>query len=125
MKISHYEASKEIRGVLLDDASIMEAVGDNVFPLVADEGTEGDYITLQQDGFIQDTTKMGVARRDPYVYVCVVSADSQRSQDIAGLVVKALEGRYTDPEMEIRLEDDTEEYEAGKYIQVMKFLVRL
>ena len=121
MKISHYEASKEIRGVLLDDASIMEAVGDNVFPLVADEGTEGDYITLQRDGFIQDTTKMG----DPYVYVCVVSADSQRSQDIAGLVVKALEGRYTDPEMEIRLEDDTEEYEAGKYIQVMKFLVRL
>ena len=125
MKISHYEASKEIRGVLLDDASIMEAVGDNVFPLVADEGTEGDYITLQRDGFIQDTTKMGVARRDPYVYVCVVSADSQRSQDIAGLVVKALEGRSTDPEMEIRLEDDTEEYEAGKYIQVMKFLVRL
>ena len=125
MKISHYEASKEIRGVLLDDASIMEAVGDNVFPLVADEGTEGDYITLQRDGFIQDTTKMGVARRDPYVYVCVVSADSQRSQDIAGLVVKALEGRYTDPEMEIRLEDDTEEYETGKYIQVMKFLVRL
>ena len=125
MKISHYEASKEIRGVLLDDASIMEVVGDNVFPLVADEGTEGDYITLQRDGFIQDTTKMGVARRDPYVYVCVVSADSQRSQDIAGLVVKALEGRYTDPEMEIRLEDDTEEYEAGKYIQVMKFLVRL
>ena len=125
MKISHYEASKEIRGVLLDDASIMEAVGDNVFPLVADEGTEGDYITLQRDGFIQDTTKMGVARRDPYVYVCVVSADSQRSQDIAGLVVKALEGRYTDPEMEIRLEDDTEEYEAGKYIQVRKFLVRL
>ena len=125
MKISHYEASKEIRGVLLDDASIMEAVGDNVFPLVADEGTEGDYITLQRDGFIQDTTKMGVARRDPYVYVCVVSADSQRSQDIAGLVVKALEGRSTDPEMEIRLEDDTEEYEAGKYIQVMKLLVRL
>lgn len=125
MKISHYEASKEIRGVLLDDASIVEAVGDNVSPLVADEGTEGDYITLQRDGFIQDTTKMGVARRDPYVYVCVVSADSQRSQDIAGLVVKALEGRYTDPEMEIRLEDDTEEYEAGKYIQVMKFLVRL
>lgn len=125
MKISHYEASKEIRGVLLDDTSIVEAVGDNVFPLVADEGTEGDYITLQRDGFIQDTTKMGVARRDPYVYVCVVSADSQRSQDIAGLVVKALEGRYTDPEMEIRLEDDTEEYEAGKYIQVMKFLVRL
>ena len=123
MKISHYEASKEIRGVLLDDASIMEAVGDNVFPLVADEGTEGDYITLQRDGFIQDTTKMGVARRDPYVYVCVVSADSQRSQDIAGLVVKALEGRYTD--LEIRLGDDTEEYEAGKYIQVMKFLVRL
>lgn len=125
MKISHYEASKEIRGVLLDDASIMEAVGDNVFPLVADEGTEGDYITLQRDGFIQDTTKMGVARRDPYVYVCVVSADSQRSQDIAKLISEAVEGEFADPDMEIRLEDDTEEYEAGKYIQVMKFLVRL
>ena len=125
MKISHYEASKEIRGVLLDDASIMEAVGDNVFPLVADEGTEGDYITLQRDGFIQDTTKMGVARRDPYVYVCVVSADSQRSQDIAKLISEAVEGEFADPDMEIRLEDDTEEYEAGKYIQVMKFLVIL
>ena len=95
MKISHYEASKEIRGVLLDDASIVEAVGDNVFPLVADEGTEGDYITLQRDGFIQDTTKMGVARRDPYVYVCVVSADSQRSQDIAAVSYTHLRAHET------------------------------
>lgn len=52
MKISHYEASKEIRGVLLDDASIVEAVGDNVFPLVADEGTEGDYIYHPATGWI-------------------------------------------------------------------------
>ena len=83
MKISHYEASTAIREILLADPSIVEVLGDKIFPLIADEGTDGDYVTLQRDGFVQGVTKMGIARRDPYVYVCVVSADSQRSQDIA------------------------------------------
>ena len=125
MKISHYEASTAIREILLADPSIVEVLGDKIFPLIADEGTDGDYVTLQRDGFVQVVTKMGIARRDPYVYVCVVSADSQRSQDIAKLISEAVEGEFADPDMEIRLEDDTEEYEAGKYIQVMKFLVIL
>ena len=125
MKISHYEASTAIREILLADPSIVEVLGDKIFPLIADEGTDGDYVTLQRDGFMQGVTKMGIARRDPYVYVSVVSADSQRSQDIAKLISEAVEGEFADPDMEIRLEDDTEEYEAGKYIQVMKFLVIL
>ena len=125
MKISHYEASTAIREILLADPSIVEVLGDKIFPRIADEGTDGDYGTLQRDGFGQGVTKMGIARRDPYVYVCVVSADSQRSQDIAKLISEAVEGEFADPDMEIRLEDDTEEYEAGKYIQVMKFLVIL
>ena len=113
MKISHYEASTAIREILLADPSIVEVLGDKIFPLIADEGTDGDYVTLQRDGFVQGVTKM------------VVSADSQRSQDIAKLISEAVEGEFADPDMEIRLEDDTEEYEAGKYIQVMKFLVIL
>lgn len=125
MKISHYEASTAIREILLADPSVVEVLGDKIFPLIADEGTGGDYVTLQRDGFVQGVTKMGIARRDPYVYVCVVSTDSQRSQDIAKLISEVVEGEFADPNMEIRLEDDTEEYEAGKYIQVMKFLVIL
>ena len=125
MKISHYEASTAIREILLADPSVVEVLGDKIFPLIADEGTDGDYVTLQRDGFVQGVTKMGIARRYPYVYVCVVSTDSQRSQDIAKLISEVVEGEFADPNMEIRLEDDTEEYEAGKYIQVMKFLVIL
>ena len=123
MKISHYAVPTEMKNILLNTPEVTEMVGGNISPVIASEDTEGDYIALQRDGFKQERNKMGLTYRWPFVYVYIVSADSQRSQDIAERVKEALEGKFYDPDIDIYLEDDSEEYESGKYIQVLKFLV--
>lgn len=66
---------------------------------------------------------MGVARQIPTVFVNAVSDDYERSLELASLIYEALEGRFFIPDMNIHLEDSTEDYSEGKYFQVLQFSV--
>lgn len=125
MSMSRFKIPAEMRNILLENQSIVDYVGDNVFSVRSDEGTGGDFISLQRDGFEEERSKMGVARRRPYVYAYIVSSDSWRSQCIACLVEEALECTFRNPDMTIECKDDSEEFESGKFIQVLKFLVTI
>lgn len=113
----------EVRGILLSDEGITDKIGGKIFPIVAPDGTEGDFIIYQRDGYKQEYTKMGVSRQIPIVYVNAVSDDYDRSQELASLIYDALEGSFTDPEMTIHMEDSTEDYADGKYFQVLQFSI--
>lgn len=121
--MNKFKITTEVRGILMSDPEIQKMVGEKIFPLVADTDTDGDFIVYQRDGYKQEYTKMGVARQIPIVFVNAVSSDYDKSQELAGLIYDALEGCFTDPEMTIHLEDSTEDYEDGKYIQVLQFSI--
>lgn len=121
--MNKFKITTEVRGILMSDPEIQKKVDKKIFPLVADTDTEGDFIVYQRDGYKQEYTKMGVARQIPIVFVNAVSSDYDKSQELAGLIYEALEGSFTDPEMTIHLEDSTEAYEDGKYIQVLQFSI--
>lgn len=121
--MSKFKVTTEIRGILLGSPDVFDLVSDKIFPLVAPTDTIGDFIVYQRDGFKQEHTQMGVARQIPIVFVNAVSDDYDRSQELASLIYEALEGTFTDPDMRIHLEDSTEDYEDGKYIQVLQFSI--
>lgn len=113
----------EVRAILLADEKITSLIGKKVFPVVAPNGTEGDCIIYQRDGYKQEYTKVGVARQVPTVFINAVSDDYERSLQLASLVYDALEGEFDNPGMTIHLEDSTEDYFDGKYFQVLQFSV--
>lgn len=113
----------EIRGMLLDSDDICRMVGQKIYPIVAPDGTDGDFIVYQRDGYQQEYSKMGVARQIPIVYVSVISDNYDRSNQIASLIYSALEGRFDNPVMTIHLEDSTEDYVDKKYVQVLQFSI--
>ncbi|MFV0323049.1 MAG: DUF3168 domain-containing protein [Bacteroides xylanisolvens] len=113
----------EIRSILLDSEEITSLIGKKIFPIVAPAKTEGDFIIYQRDGYKQEYTKMSVARQIPTVFVNAVSDDYERSLELASLIYEALEGRFSIPDMNIHLEDSTEDYSEGKYFQVLQFSV--
>lgn len=121
--MNKFKITTEIRAILRESSEITALVGENISPLVSKKGTVGDFITYQRDGYKQEHTKMGVSRQIPIVYVNAVSDDYDRSQDLASLIYEALEGTFTDPDMRIHLEDSAEDYEDGKYIQVLQFSI--
>lgn len=119
-----FKVTNEIRSILLNNGDISAMVGRKVFPVIAPENTDGDFIVYQRDGFREEYTKMGVATQAPVVFVIAVSEDYERSQQLASLIYGALSGEWKDPYMLIRLEDSTEDFADKKYIQVLQFSIK-
>lgn len=113
----------EIRGILLADERITQLVGDNVFPINAKEGTKGDFITYQRDGYFVERNKMGVHGQACKLFVCAVSENYVRSVRLAESIHEALDKEFTAPDMLIRLEDSTEDSVDGKFIQILLFSI--
>ncbi|WP_294481843.1 DUF3168 domain-containing protein [uncultured Bacteroides sp.] len=114
----------DVRDILLTSAEIKSMIDDKIFPLVAPEKTEGDYIVYQRDGYKQDTTKMGVCTQMPLVNVIAVSENYDHSQDLASLIYDTLSGDFANPDIHIELEDSTEDFIDNKYIQVLQFSIK-
>lgn len=119
-----FKITTEMRTILLDSEKIKSLIDEKVFPIIAPESTDGDFIVYQRDGFKQDTTKFGVSCQTPFVNVTAVSGDYDRSQDLASLIYDALSGDFTNPDMYIQLEDSTEDFIDNKYIQVLQFSIK-
>ena len=117
------KVTTEIRSLLLSSPAISALVQDKIFPLVAPTDTQGDFMIYQRDGYKTDYTKMGRYMDKPLVYINAVSDDYDRSQEIASAIYDWLEDDFINPTMRIRLEDSTEDYEDGKFIQVLQFSI--
>jgi len=116
-----FKAGTLIRNILKADTEIFSIVGENIFPLVAPKETVGDIILYQRDEYSKEYTNMGVANEKCKVYVEAISDDYDKSQSLAELINATLEGKHEG--IVIRLEDSTEDYADGKYLQVLLFSV--
>lgn len=121
--ISKFKVTSEIRAILLADEKIVSLVGDNIFPLNAEKDTKGDFIIYMRDEYSIERCKMGIASQKCNVYINAISASYNRSQDLADLIFNALDGVFKNPDIVIHLEDSTEDYADGKYIQVLLFSI--
>ena len=119
MNTSKFKIGTTIRQLLLNDEKIHNAVGDNIFPLIAPEETTGSFIIYQRDEYSKDYTKQGIYEEACIIYITVVADTYDTSQKIAIDVNDLLEN-YTD-NFRIRLTDSTEDYADSKFIQVLKF----
>lgn len=123
---SKFKVTTRIRQKLLNDVDITAIVGEQIYPVIAPLDTTGDFIVYQRDGYGKERTKMGVAETKPSVYISAVSADYDRSQELAYLIDKCLDPKINDPDSDLKvmLTDSSEEYADEKYIQVLLFEIQ-
>lgn len=119
-----FRITAEIQSLLLQNGEIKGIVGGKVFPIMAPEGTDGDFIVYQRDELKQDYTKMGVASQTAVIYVTAVSDSYVRSNNLASLIYDTLSGDFENPDMHIQLEDSTEDFIDKKFIQVLQFSIK-
>jgi hypothetical protein len=121
---SKFKITTKVRNSLLACQEITDLTGENIFPVVAPEDTQGDLIVYQRDKYSKKYNKMGIYEQECRVNVAAISEDYDRSQHLAYLVNEALEGIHTDLGMEVYLDDSTEDFEDNKYIQVLSFNIK-
>lgn len=121
---SKFKITTKVRTALLARTEISEMVGTQVFPVVAPKDTKGDFIIYQRDQYSKDYTKMGVYGQQCRVYINAISEDYDTSQELAYQINESMEGYHEDLNMDVKLIDSTEDFEDGKYIQVLLFDIK-
>lgn len=121
-----FKITTHIRQLLLANPKIIEKIGENIFPLVASKDTKGDIITYQRDAYNKSRDKMGVHSQECFVWINAISDTYDRSQELACLIDETLDGSFTfnGQPIEIWLDDSTEEFEDGKFIQVLLYKIK-
>ena len=98
MSKSVLSAGQMVRDALLADAEIQAAVGTNIFPLAAPNGTKGDYILYAREDGGEEPGQMGNTEETATVTLNVNSVDYDRGLEIAEMVRRVLmtlrKGRY-------------------------------
>jgi hypothetical protein len=119
----------EIRKMLLEDPELNELVGNQIYPIVAPEGTKGDYIVYVRDQYSISRTKQGIYEQSCIVFISCVSESYDTSQKLASSVFNCLDGRHkiTTENLvinSIEMLDSTEDYTGDVYIQTLEFSIK-
>ena len=123
-----WQVGNDIRELLLADDSIVEAVGQNIFPVIAPVDTVGDFILYKREKYSKQWTKMGVVEDDCQISVTVISDNYDNATSIAMMIDNALTGlqyiKDNTVRINIDLVDSTEDFEDNKYFEVLLFRIK-
>ncbi len=117
----------DARAIMLADDSIVGQVGNNIYPLVAAENTVGDFIVYSRERYGKSSVKMGVYEDECRLVVVAISDNYDQAIGLASKIDNALSGQHIVHDgikLSFILEDSTESYEDGKYIETLMFQVK-
>lgn len=117
----------DIRTILLKDEEIVNQVGSGIFPLIAPESTEGDFIIYMRNKYNKSAVKMGVYQDECEVAVVGISDNYDSAIALASKIDNALSGQHTlenGVRLQITLSDSTEVFEDDKYIETLVFTIK-
>lgn len=123
-----WQIGNDIRELLLADTSVTEAVGQNIFPVIAPIETVGDFILYKREKYSKKMTTMGVYEDDCQISISVIADNYDNATSIASMIDNALTGQHYIKDNTVRLRidlmDSTEDFEDNKYIEVLLFRIR-
>lgn len=117
----------DIRAILLNDEEIVEQVGSDIFPLIAPESTEGDFVIYFRNKYNKSAVKAGVYQDECEVAVVGISDNYDSAIALASKIDNALSGHHTlenGVSLQMILSDSTEVFEDDKYIETLVFTIK-
>ena len=122
-----WSIGNDLRTILLKDEGIVNQVNSNIFPIIAPESTEGDFIVYMRNKYSKSAVKMGVYQDECEVAVIAISDNYDSAVELASKIDNALSGLHTldnGVRLQINLADSTEVFEDNKYIETLMFNIK-
>ena len=118
-----------LRELLLNDKTVNELIGKQIYPIIAPETAKGKYIVCVRDKYSLERTKQGNSNQNCVVYISCVSSNYDVSQEMADAVFQCLDNKYnisndTQNIQSIEMIDSTEDYDGDVYIQTLQFKIK-
>lgn len=122
-----WHIGNDVRTILINDAEIAGRVGEDIYPIVAPEGTMGAFILYQRIKYSKDTVKAGVYEDVCHLLLTAVADNYDLALDLASLIDNALVGKHKNDfgeEFSIRLLDSSETFDDNKFIEELTFEIK-
>ena len=122
MSKSKLSVGMDIRDILVLSDALKAYIGTNVFPLVAPEDTEGDFIIFARTNYGSQLSLMGVADEYCEITYNIVSSNYLRGVEIAEVFRNLLQDITVDKEplyIGRAREDYVGEGNLIKYVQIL------
>jgi hypothetical protein len=116
-----------VRSILLTDDAVKAQVKQSIFPIVAAENTDGDFIVYKRMNYSKTSVKMGIYEDKCELALIAICDNYDKSIELASKIDNALTGRHildNGYKLEIALSDSAEMYEDNKYIQTLIFTIK-
>lgn len=116
-----------LRDLMLADTGITAQVSDNIYPLIAAEGTDGDFIIYKREKYYKITTNTQVVMDVCQMDVIAISDNYDNAIALAEKIDNCLTGQHKDSDdnrLNIELIDSIEEFEDNKYIETLVFEIK-
>lgn len=127
-----WRSAEWVRAKLLSSEDLRALVGEKIFPLIAPEGTLGDFLTVTRSAYGREYDKTGDSHSVTTVTVFCVSDEYDRSLQLCELVDAILDGGRNDEVGKIfgasstptaTLDTSEEVFLDGKYVQTLTFAI--
>lgn len=117
----------DVRAILIQNDRVNELVGSKIFPLIAPENIDGEFIVYQRDAYAKHATKMGVYEDECELTLLAVSDNYDNSVMIASAIDNALTGIHTltdGKKVYMSIITSSETYSDNKYIQKLTYDIK-
>ena len=117
----------DIRNLLLADEEVAAQVGNHIYPIVAAEGTDGDFIVYSRQKYAKSYTKMGVYQDECQVAVVAISDNYDNAIALASKIDNALTGQQVVGDgirIKLDLVDSMETFDDNKFIETLLFEIK-
>lgn len=114
----------DISAILSSSAELVEIVGEDIYPLVAPENTDGSFIVYRRSKYTREYGKAGLVDDKARAEIMIVSDNYETSCEIASIVDDILTGEHHSEEgytLSFQLYDSEEGFEDLKYTQLLIF----
>ena len=121
-----WKVGSVVRGILVGSQEITDQVGEHIYPIVAPEGTEGDFIVYTRTKYTKKWTEMGVYEDECEIQVLAISDNYDRVTQLAENIDLLLTGPHTidGRRFNIDLSNSSETFEDLKYIEALTFTIK-
>ena len=117
----------DVRAILLSNANVSSMVGVDIYPLVAPESVDGEFIVYQRDAYAKHATKMGVFEDVCELSLIAISDNYDSSVMLASAIDNALTGIHTltdGKRVYMNLITSSESFTDNKYMQKLTYEIK-
>jgi len=121
MKVTGLSFNKYLYALLKEDSELSELVGNNIFPIVAEESVSYPFIIFTRNSLSTEYTKTNVVKDSITFSIAIASKNYSETATIAERIRKILELHRDDYFGRIYLTGVVENFIEDAYIQTLTF----